>query len=105
MIEETGTAACSYEIRLSTVGEEYYNTMWKISKMALVDTGIGGGFIDTSKLHVMKFKEAMAGKDTVKWQKVVDEENNKCIQKHHVWEPVPMEDPQKDQKCSRQLGQ
>ena len=46
--------------------------MWKMSKMALVGAGIGGGFIDTSELNVMKFKEAMAGKDSDKWQKKVN---------------------------------
>ena len=64
--------ACSYEIGLSGVEQEYYNMMWKMSEMALVDAGIGGGFIDTNELHVMKYKEVMAGKDAEKWQKAVD---------------------------------
>ena len=34
LIEEMG--ACSYEISLSAVEQEYYNTMWKINEMALV---------------------------------------------------------------------
>jgi hypothetical protein len=85
LIEEMG--ACSYEIRLFPAKQEYYNTMWKISKMALVGAGIGGGFIDTNELHVMKFKEAMAGKDSVQWQKAVNEEHER-MQKHYVWEPV-----------------
>jgi hypothetical protein len=28
--------------------------------------------MNTSKLHVMKFKEGMAGEDYVKWQKAVE---------------------------------
>jgi hypothetical protein len=39
---------------------------------AFVSSGIGGGFMNTSKLHVMKFKEGMAGEDYVKWQKAVE---------------------------------
>jgi hypothetical protein len=34
LIEEMD--ACSYEIGLSAAEEEYYNTMWKMSEMALV---------------------------------------------------------------------
>ena len=88
---------CSYEIRLSAAEHEYCNTMWKMSEMALVSAGIGGGFIDTNELHVMKYKEAMAGKDTEKWQKAVDEEHE-CMMQHHVWEPVPIEEVPKGSK-------
>ena len=87
LIEEMG--ACSYEIGLSEAEQKYVDTMWKISEMALVGAGIGGGFVDTSELHVMKFKEAMKGKDSVQWQKAVDEEHER-MQKHCVWESVPV---------------
>ena len=73
LIKEMG--ACSYEISLSVTEQEYYNTMWKMTEMALVSAGIGGGFINTNELHVMKYKEAMARKDAEKWQKAVDEEH------------------------------
>ena len=73
LIEEMG--ACSYEIGLSAAEREYYNVMWKMGEMALVGAGIGGGFVDTNELHVMKYKEAMARKDAEKWQKAVDEEH------------------------------
>ena len=46
--------------------------MWKMNELALVSAGIGGGFVDMNELYVMKFKEAMAGKDAKKWQKAVD---------------------------------
>ena len=42
-----------------------------------------------NELHVMEFKEAMAGKDSDNWQKAVDKEH-KCIKRHHVWESVPI---------------
>ena len=54
LIKEIG--ACSYEISLSAAEQEYYNMMWKMNKMALVSAGIGGGFINTNELHVMKYK-------------------------------------------------
>ena len=69
--------------------------------MALVSAGIRGGFIDASELHVMKFKEAMAGKDSDKWQKAVDKEHE-CMQKHHVWEPVPIKEVSKGSKVLTQ---
>ena len=95
LIKETG--ACSYKIRLSVAEEEYYNKMWKMSEMALVGAVIGGGFINMSELHVMKFKEAMAGKDSDKWQKAFDKEHEH-MQKHHIWVPVPIEEVLKGSK-------
>jgi hypothetical protein len=87
LIEEIGVTA--KDIRLSKAEEKYYERMWKLSEYGLVGAGIGGGFIDTTKLHVMKYKEAMASKDASKWQKAIDKEHE-CMLKHHVWEePVP----------------
>jgi hypothetical protein len=75
---------------LFSAEEKYYETMRKMSETAFVGAGIGGGFVDKHELHVMKFKEAKAGKDTVKWLKAVDEEHER-MQKHQVWEPAPIE--------------
>ena len=68
-----------------------------MSEMTLVGAGIGGGFVDTNELHVMKFKEAMARKDADKWQEAVDEEHEHMM-KHKVWEPVPVENVPKGSK-------
>ena len=95
LIEEMG--ACSYEIGLSVAEQEYYNVMWKMNKVALVGAGIGGGFIDTNELHVMKYKEAMAGKDADKWQKAVDKEHE-CMMKHEVWMSMPIEEVPENSK-------
>jgi hypothetical protein len=54
------------------VEEKYYDTMWKLSETAFVGAGIGGGFVDTSELHVMKFKEAMEGKDDTVFRVVTE---------------------------------
>jgi hypothetical protein len=90
LIEEMGAAAYN-EIGLSAAEEKYYTTMWKMNEFALVGAGVGGGFVDTNELHVMKYREAMAGKDVDEWQKAVKEEHDKII-KHQVWKPVPVED-------------
>ena len=95
LIEEMST--CSYDIGLSVAEQEYYNVMWKMNKMALVGAGIGGGFVDTDELHVMKFKEAMAGKNADKWQKAVNEEHERMM-KHEVWVPVPIEEVPQNSK-------
>jgi hypothetical protein len=75
LIEEIGAAASSGDIGLSKAEEKYYDTMWKMSEMAFVGTRIGGGFVDTNELHIMKYKEAMAGKDALKWEIAVEEEH------------------------------
>ena len=41
----------------------------------LVGAGMGGGFINTQELHVMEYKEAMAGADADKWSEAVMEEH------------------------------
>jgi hypothetical protein len=96
LIEEIGAVA-NGGIGLSQAEEKYYDTMWKMSEMAFVGAGIGGGFVDTNELHVMKYKEAMAGKDAPKWEIAVEEEHERMM-KHKVWEPVPIEELPKDSK-------
>jgi hypothetical protein len=51
--------------------------------------------MNTSKLHVMKYKEAMASSDHDKWQKAVDEEHERML-KHNLWKPVLLE-----KECAR----
>jgi hypothetical protein len=75
LINKIGATVSSYEIGLSVAEENYYNTMWKMSETAFVGAGLKGGFVDTSELHVMKFKEAMTGNNAAKWQKAVNEEH------------------------------
>jgi hypothetical protein len=89
LIEEMRATVC--DIGLTAAEEKYYETMWRISEHGLVGAGIGGGFVDTNELHVMKYKEAMAGQDASKWEKAVEEEHDRML-KHRVWEPVPVKD-------------
>jgi hypothetical protein len=53
----------------------------------LVGAGIGGGFVDTQELHVMKFNEAMQTRDKNKWLKAVAEEHNR-MKKYEVFKAV-----------------
>ena len=56
-------------------------------EIACVGAGIGGGFENTSELHVMKYREAMAGDFKDKWEEAVLEEHERMV-KHNVWKPV-----------------
>jgi hypothetical protein len=56
----------------------------------LVGAGMGGGFINTQELHIIKYKEVMAGADTDKWHEAVMEEQAN-LDKHNVFEVVPMD--------------
>ena len=69
----------------------YHEAMGEIGELACVGAGIGGGFMNTNELHVMKFDEAMATADKDKWQKVVDEEHD-CMTKCNMWKPVKIKE-------------
>ena len=69
--------------------------MNKLNEVAFVGAGIGGGFENTTELHVMKYKEAMASKDAKAWKRAVEEEHERMV-KHKVWTPVPREEVPKD---------
>ena len=56
----------------------------------LVGAGLGGGFDVTTELHVMKYKEAMAGPDKHEWTKAVEEEHTR-MKNHDVWMPTPID--------------
>jgi hypothetical protein len=44
---------------LTPAEENYYATMKELGEFGLIGAGIGGGFLNTSELHVMKVDEAM----------------------------------------------
>lgn len=58
---------------------------------ACVGAGLGGGFQNTSELHVMKYEEAMASGDKVEWEKAVAEERRK-MEEYKVWTPRKLSD-------------
>ena len=51
-------------------------------EMAAVGAGLGGGFDNTRKLEVIKYKE-VTKYDPVNWEKAVKEEHNRMV-KHRV---------------------
>jgi hypothetical protein len=98
LIEEAG------EITLTKAEESYYNAMTGFNfiegggfEIAAIGAGLGGGFENTSELHVMKFPEAMSGNDAVNWQKAVDEEHER-MKKMAVWKAVLKEEIPKHAK-------
>ena len=54
----------------------YYAAMKEINKVAGVGAGIGGSFGNTNKLKVMKFKEAMHGKDKIRGRRLLTKNTN-----------------------------
>ena len=49
------------------------------AEIGLVGSGIGGGFLTTNELHIMKYSEAMAGPDCDKWQAAIRDEYMRMI--------------------------
>jgi Reverse transcriptase (RNA-dependent DNA polymerase) len=45
----------------------------------VVGAGLGCGFVNTQELHVMKFKEAMAGPEADKWEVAVNKEHARMV--------------------------
>jgi hypothetical protein len=76
---------------LTEAEQQYYKMMRESGKFAFVGAGLGGGFTNTSDLHAMKYKEAMASSNCNKWQKAVNEEHKRML-KHNVWNPVLRKD-------------
>jgi hypothetical protein len=80
------------EIGASTLSEpelRYYECLAEYGCVpyGLVGAGIGGGFVDTQELHVMKFNEAMQTRDKYEWLKAVAQEHDR-MKKYEVFKPV-----------------
>jgi histone deacetylase 1/2 len=100
LIKEIGAAATGivpeteaeiYEIKLTDAEKEYYDTMQSIhegefinDEIVCVGAGIGGGFVNTNELKVLKYKDAMKTADWKQWEKAADEEHDRMV-KHNVW--------------------
>ena len=61
-----------------------------------VGAGLGGGFVNTNELKVMKFNEAMRT-DKEGWTKAVKEEHKRMVE-NKVWQPVKVKDVPKGAK-------
>jgi hypothetical protein len=51
--------------------------MKELREFGLIGADIGGGFLITSKLHVMKFDEAMTKTDKLYWDEAVLDEHER----------------------------
>jgi hypothetical protein len=61
LIEEYGASGYdNYSIGLTEAEQKYYKIMRESGEFSFVGAGLGGGFTNTSELHIMKYKEAMA---------------------------------------------
>jgi hypothetical protein len=79
-IEEIGSVTRDYEIGLTVSEIRYYASMKEIpegefapGEIPCIGAGLGGGFSNTSKLHVMKYKKATTTKNAHKWSKAVEQ--------------------------------
>lgn len=68
---------------MNELGEDFHA---EVNEFACVGAGLGGGFVDTSELYVMKYPEAMASKDKPVWDKAVVQEHD-CMVEVPVFEP------------------
>lgn len=99
----TSLAACMIqdEVELCGAEEIFYDALADIEpEFSCVGAGIGGGFADTSELHVMKYNEAMQmadAKEVEEWHDAVAEEKER-MDLHGVFQAVPMNEVPKGAK-------
>jgi hypothetical protein len=81
---------------LTSAEEKYYATMATMefgfpcvdgAEDAMVGAGIGGGYVNSNKLHTIKYKEAMSSKERPLWIKAIKEEFSNMTD-HGVFEAV-----------------
>jgi hypothetical protein len=77
LIAEMNAAANDYEVQLTSAEDNYYAARKELGEFGLIDAGIGGGFLNTSKLHVIKFNKAMTKTDKSNWDQAVINENDR----------------------------
>jgi hypothetical protein len=87
LIAEMNAAANDYEVRLTPAEENYYAAKKELGEFGLIGAGIGGGFLNTSELQVMKFDEAMTKSDKSNWDKAVLKLHD-CFTDHTAFEAI-----------------
>jgi hypothetical protein len=108
-------AASNYEIALSQPEYNFYSVMTQLNEdvgelacmatvngmeyammdaeCAFIGAALGGGFDNTTELHVMNYKEAMEPDDNEKWLEAMKEEHEHMV-KNKVWKAIlPLEVP------------
>ena len=71
----------AYQVRLKEIAMMEFSTVdyWVDHYLAGVGDGLGGGFVNTNKLKVMKFNEAMQAAEEG-WTKAVDKDHDCMIE-------------------------
>jgi hypothetical protein len=92
LIEEiSAIAEDNYSFQMAPTEEFYYNLSMeekKENELSCVGAGLGGGFLNTEELHVMKYDQAMQTQDIKEWEQAVDKEHER-MKGHEVWKAVP----------------
>jgi hypothetical protein len=98
LIEEATLHAAKYEVALTQAEIKHYAAMQQFpegesapGELACVGAGIGGGFVNTKELHVMKYDQAINGPDKEKWKQAVQEEHERMVT-HGVFKTVPKDE-------------
>ena len=80
------------DVAISTIHQNYYAQLCELDEdeaknveIAAVGSGLGGEFNHTSKLKVMKFKEAMNGPDSDKRKEEIKNEHTRMVT-NGIWE-------------------
>jgi hypothetical protein len=84
-------------LALTDAETKYYDCMRMCREIACVGAGIGGGFDNTTELHVMKYDIAMQSPDSEGWKQAVEDEHQRMVD-NEVWTPVPKSDVATDAK-------
>jgi hypothetical protein len=86
MAQAMNELAAEYKCELTPAEERFYDATRELNKIALIEAGIGGGFINTEELHVMNYNEAIKSEKD-KWYHAVKEEHDRMVN-NKVWESV-----------------
>jgi hypothetical protein len=67
------------EINYNAILQQQAEEEFEPQEIACVGAGLGGGFENTTELHVMTYNEAMAGPDKLKWEAAAEEEHERML--------------------------
>jgi hypothetical protein len=86
-----------FPLELTKAERNYYEYMKTCNEITCVGAGVGGGFTNTTELHVMKYDQAMQSQDADQWNKAIEEEY-KRMEENDVWIPVAKSEVPHDAK-------
>jgi hypothetical protein len=78
----------AFKLSCHALMRDFPEGMLSPGEVALVGAGLGGGFENTSELHIVKFKAAMVTKDHAKWETAI-EDKHQHVADSGAWKAVP----------------